>query len=220
MAEFPVLPLFTDALLADCGHLTNEEMGIYIRLLMLMWRSPACRIPNDWPWIERRLGPRAKIEPIIEEFCQRDGNHFSQKRLAREFRYVNDRAQKMSAAAKSRWQKEKDPCKCNAPYPTLPNKIKPPTPKPVDNSENSGREREGFPSQEIGGGGWARADVQRKLGIEALAEAKRNAPGWDVYRLMGLYAEGIGSGRRGPPANLDRAFPAWCLSFTKGKRPS
>lgn len=51
MAEFPSLPLFTDAYIADTQHLTNEEHGVYLRLLMFAWRSPDCALPED----DRRL---------------------------------------------------------------------------------------------------------------------------------------------------------------------
>ncbi len=47
MADFPALPLFTDAYLADCSHLSDAEHGRYLRLLMLVWLSPECRVPND-----------------------------------------------------------------------------------------------------------------------------------------------------------------------------
>jgi len=47
MAEFPALPLWTDAYIADTQHLTNEEHGVYLRLLMFAWRSPDNSLPDD-----------------------------------------------------------------------------------------------------------------------------------------------------------------------------
>src|SRR4051812_21801143 len=55
MAEFPALPLWTDAYLADCGHLSDAEHGRYFLLLMAMWRAPECRLPNDNDWLARRF---------------------------------------------------------------------------------------------------------------------------------------------------------------------
>ena len=116
MAEFPSLPLWTDALLADCHHLTDAEFGRYMRLLILLWRSPDCRVPNDDEWLARRLCRSVEEiisdwRPLIEEFCKNSGNFLTQKRLRREFSYIKDRREKQSARAKARWEKEKDPCR-------------------------------------------------------------------------------------------------------------
>lgn len=45
MAEYPALPLWTDAYEADCSHLSDAEDGCYLRLIIEMWRSRHCRIP-------------------------------------------------------------------------------------------------------------------------------------------------------------------------------
>lgn len=47
MADYAALPLFTDAYMADCSHLSDAEHGRYLLLLMLMWRSPGCRVALD-----------------------------------------------------------------------------------------------------------------------------------------------------------------------------
>lgn len=123
MAEFPALPLWTDAYLADCGHLSDEEHGRYFLLLMAMWRAPECRLPNDDEWLARRFRRTvadivSQFRPLIAEFCQTTGNWITQKRLAREHAYVRARGKKQSDAAKSRWEKEKGACHGNAPTPT------------------------------------------------------------------------------------------------------
>lgn len=47
MAEFPALPLFTDAFIADTTHLTAAQTGAYLMLLICAWRTPDCRLPNN-----------------------------------------------------------------------------------------------------------------------------------------------------------------------------
>lgn len=118
MAEFAALPLFTDSWIADTAHLTRLERGLYCDLLVLMWRSPECRVPNDLDWISRRLrcdeSERRTLELIVAEFCQSTGNWITQKRLAKEFSYVREKSKKQSDRAKSRWDKDKDECHGNA----------------------------------------------------------------------------------------------------------
>jgi len=133
VAEFPALPLFTDAYLADTEHLSDAEHGIYLKILMIMWRSPNCRIPNDDVWIARRLRKTTaevekQVRPLLAEFCQSDGNWITQKRLLKELEWCLNKRKQTSGAAKSRWDKQKDISERNtashrlrnAPYPTLP----------------------------------------------------------------------------------------------------
>ena len=114
MAEFPALPLFTDAITADCSHLTDEEFGRYVRVLILMWRSPACRIPADAQWICKRLRVDALayaqlVQPILQEFCTQDAGFWTQKRLLKEYQYVQALTEKRRKAAASRWSKTQVP---------------------------------------------------------------------------------------------------------------
>lgn len=111
MAEFPALPLWTDALLADAGHLSDAAFGCYLRVLILMWRTPGCRVPNDLEWITERLplSDKVLIHKMIADFCQKDGNWVTQKRLLKEFNYQKKVRQNQSVRAKARWNKEKDP---------------------------------------------------------------------------------------------------------------
>ena len=122
MAKFPHLPLWTDAYMADTLHLTHEEHGLYLMLLMTIWRSPDCKIPNDFEWVKRRLRATDDqmenlVRNLLDEFFTTTGNHITQKRLKEEYEYVKKKAKKNSVSAKSRWQKEKVVCERNAPTP-------------------------------------------------------------------------------------------------------
>lgn len=125
MAEFPALPLFTDALLADTEHLTNEEFGAYIRLLVLIWRNANCRIPAKEEWIMRRLRANSSeynklYKPLVKEFLTSDGNYITQKRLRKEFEYLRRQRQSQSDNANKRWNNNKSSSRGNAPHPTPP----------------------------------------------------------------------------------------------------
>lgn len=130
MAEFAALPLFTDAWVADTAHLTRVERGLYMDLLVLCWRSPECRIPNDLAWIDRKLGCDEEevltLKKLIAEFMSSTGNWLTQKRLKKEFNYIREKRQKFSDWAKLRKNKQKDTSLgnatntdvCSAPTPT------------------------------------------------------------------------------------------------------
>ncbi len=132
MAEFPAMPLFTDAYLADTTHLGEAEHGRYLLMLMHMWRAPNQRFPNDDSWLARKFKQTVewvteKLRPLICEFCQCDGNWITQRRLIREWNYVKKQSRRQSDAAKSRWDKKK-----NLSHGNTPNGIAPtPTPTPT-----------------------------------------------------------------------------------------
>lgn len=137
MAEFPALPLFTDALVADTDHLSDEEFGAYIRMLIMIWRNANCRIPADAVWLMRRLKVNEEkynrlYKPLIAEFFTSTGNYISQKRLLKEFEYLRAARQKHSAAGKARWNKKKEPLNSTAPHPTPTPKKEDAAPAPVD----------------------------------------------------------------------------------------
>lgn len=136
MADFPHLPLFTDAYLADTRHLTTEEHGAYLLLLMEAWRRPECCLPDDDVLLSRLSGLSvqrwAEVKPVVMSFWKRDGRRkvWTQKRLSKERGYVAEKSQSQRDKAVKRWSKtrKKDaaalPTECPADAPT-------PTPTPT-----------------------------------------------------------------------------------------
>lgn len=232
MADFAALPLFTDSLLADTSHLNDEEFGRYMRLLIVTWRSPECRIPNDPAWIAKRLRLDSLqydrlIKPLVAEFFRADADAdadalkwLTQKRLKKEWKYTVEKREKNKAAAKSRWNKDKISCeripkrisKRNAPSPP-PSPLKPPTSFPVAAQP----EKRGAKAEK------GKADaffcIEQHIDDPIRAEAKRAAPGWDLQVLMKTYDEKVNGGELERPFKPRKAFPAWCASWTKGKPP-
>ena len=111
------IPLFPDAYHRDTTHLTTEEHGAYLLLMMAAWGSDDCTLPND----EKRLAALAKmpvakwrkIAPTILELWTIDKGRIFQKRLLKEWHYVQQTRGKRKAAADTRWGKQ-DASKCNA----------------------------------------------------------------------------------------------------------
>ena len=88
MAEFPYLPLWTDAYIADTTHLTNEEHGVYMRLLMAAWRTPDCTLPATDKRLRTIVGMSAdewdQVRETIMEFFTFERGRLIQKRLQKE----------------------------------------------------------------------------------------------------------------------------------------
>jgi uncharacterized protein YdaU (DUF1376 family) len=139
MKKAPALPLFGDAYLADTRHLSLEEHGAYLQLLLIAWRSPDCALPDDDVRLSRMLGITAKrwakLKPSIMAFWTLTDAGWTQKRLLKERQYVSKKSEQNSEAANARWNakslKTKGPnnanasavqCERNAPSPSPKNK--------------------------------------------------------------------------------------------------
>lgn len=114
------IPLFPDAYLRDTTHLTTEEHGAYLLLMMAAWGSEDCTLPHD----EKRLAALTKmsvakwrkIAPTLMEFWSIDKGRLAQKRLSKEWAYVHQKSAKRKDAAKARWDANamQMHSKCNA----------------------------------------------------------------------------------------------------------
>lgn len=131
MAEFPALPLWTDALLGDTYQLTPAEFGAYLRLLIVAWRRPDCDLPNDDAFLGRSVGdPRGwhrLKHKVLSYFTMGSDGLLRQKRLTDERKYLVLRATRSAAggrakALKGRHQTSAKPllneCQMSAPTPT------------------------------------------------------------------------------------------------------
>lgn len=137
MPAAPAIPLFGDSYLADTRHLRLEEHGAYLQLLMIAWRSDGCSLPNDDKRLAQMLGIPAsrwtKLKPSVMSFWRLENGCWTQARLSKERKFVDEKRTKNKQAADHRWSnqtienKEGDGCEritersCerNAPPPTL-----------------------------------------------------------------------------------------------------
>lgn len=106
MAELPILPLKTDALLADTTHMSPAEFGAYCRILFVMWRHGGSLKEDDG-----ELAAIAGLTPVkwqrIKERVMRPmtsaGGSISQKRLTDTWMQVQEVRRKRAEAADRRW---------------------------------------------------------------------------------------------------------------------
>jgi uncharacterized protein YdaU (DUF1376 family) len=106
----PAVPLFPDAYLYDTRHLSLEEHGAYLLLLLAAWRMPDCALPDDDARLARILsisGKRwAKLKPTIMQFWHLENGHWTQKRLLQERRYVAFRSEVNASNSRAYWNGE------------------------------------------------------------------------------------------------------------------
>lgn len=113
MAEFPALPLWTDAYLSDTRHLSCEQHGAYLLLLMEAWRRPSCSLPNDDEVLARlaclNLARWMEIRDVVMAFWKYDGRRkeWHQLRLDDERSYVAKKRSSQRHKAAKRWDKTK-----------------------------------------------------------------------------------------------------------------
>lgn len=108
MAEFPGFTIWTDAYLADTGHLSTLEHGAYLLILFAMWRAGGY-LPND----DRRLArfsrltdaQFSKIRHNMMEFFTVEGDQITQGRLLEELEKARSRSTKASENARAKYRK-------------------------------------------------------------------------------------------------------------------
>lgn len=113
MAEFPALPIFTDAFIADTVHLTAAQTGAYFMLLMVAWRTSDCCLPNDDNQLCRfaRMdkGNWLKNRDIIMSFWHTTPEgRFYQKRLRDERKLAESRRDQAIIAGRASALKRKE----------------------------------------------------------------------------------------------------------------
>ena len=101
------IPLFADAYLADTMHLSTEEHGAYLLMLMAAWRYDDCSLPSDDKKLARVAGlsPRrwGQIKDTILEFWALDGDRIYNARLRKERGYVLQKSESNRENARKRW---------------------------------------------------------------------------------------------------------------------
>ena len=113
MAQSPYIQLCASDYLADTRHLSAEQHGAYLLLIMEAWLRPSCSLPNDDALLSRLccMTPAQwkKNKPTIMAFWTLDKkrNEWTQKRLKKEHKKTIQKKRKASDSAASRWNKTK-----------------------------------------------------------------------------------------------------------------
>lgn len=127
MSAAPFMQLYVGDYLSDTLHLTTEQHGAYLLLLMTMWRADA-RLPNDPVKLARICRVTTKRWPSIwaeiEGFFEVDGEFITNNRLTKEHQKAVSISQKRRDAgekgAEAKALKNHDTLQANADANDLP----------------------------------------------------------------------------------------------------
>src|SRR5262249_108937 len=117
MSTRPWMPLYVGDYMLGTRDLTLEQHGIYLLLLMLAWRRPDGKIPNDEKWIRANLPPmhghtfNSVVRGILNRFFTLVDGQYSNKRLSNEIQNAVKLSSNQSQKANKRWsdyRKNKD----------------------------------------------------------------------------------------------------------------
>lgn len=143
MAEFPALPIWTDAYLADTREFTAAQHGAYFLLMMTAWRTRENGLPDDdeklakWAAMDRRTWLKNK-PTIMAKWCRIDGL-WHQKRLDDERKRAEHvRHCQMQAGLASALKRKEIQSRHVATE--LPTPLQPPSPSPSPSIDSVSKE--------------------------------------------------------------------------------
>lgn len=104
------LPLFGSDYLADTSHLSTEEHGAYLLLMMAAWRQDDCGLPVDDKKLARITGLSVRkwtaIKETILEFWTVENGRIYQPRLLKEWVYACKKSEGNRENARKRWNSQ------------------------------------------------------------------------------------------------------------------
>ena len=100
----PKMNLWIDAFNSDTSFLSDEELGIYFRLIFFAWGREGY-LPDDIDFIASltRNSNKEAIQKILRLYWTKDGDKYYQKRLREEYQRAVEVTEKAKKSAELRW---------------------------------------------------------------------------------------------------------------------
>lgn len=106
MARFDMLPLWTDALVADTASMSHQRFGQYMRLLVAWWRD-GCQAAS-LEHLEDISGVELADLQRLTRFLTETPDGYIQKKLFEVWANQVEKSGKARDAARERWEREKN----------------------------------------------------------------------------------------------------------------
>ena len=93
-----------DNFIADTVNLTNEELGLYFRLLCYAWKNEAT-LPNDMDRLKRicQNADKKMINYILAQYFREEGKTYYSKAQKEEYEWVQEKSVKARESANKRY---------------------------------------------------------------------------------------------------------------------
>ena len=101
--KFPAMQLFTDSFIAETVHLTNEAVGIYIRLICFAWTKHGKPFsqPEAYKICQARLDEEKDIiDLVLKEFFELNSTGYTSKKVLKEYAYLTEKYKVRSEAGR------------------------------------------------------------------------------------------------------------------------
>lgn len=110
MAKLPKMNLFVDAFNSDTVYLSEEELGLYMRMIFYAWTHDAY-LPKDKEIIYclPKKPNDALVDKILKLFWTEDDKGYFQKRMLKEYNYAMEVSFRASENAKKRYATAEPP---------------------------------------------------------------------------------------------------------------
>ena len=102
MAALPYIQLYVSDYLADTMHLTTEEHGAYLLIIMNYWQTGKPVAKNRLAAVARLSNDRwISVEDSLKEMFIDTGTHWQHKRIEADLKMVNEAQEQRSKAGKA-----------------------------------------------------------------------------------------------------------------------
>jgi len=110
MAKLPKMNLFVDAFNSDTVYFSEEELGLYMRMIFYAWTHDAY-LPKDKEIIYclPKKPNDALVDKILKLFWTEDDKGYFQKRMLKEYNYAMEVSNRASENAKKRYATAEPP---------------------------------------------------------------------------------------------------------------
>ena len=215
-----------DALI-DLSELNSEQRGVYIQLINLIYVRNRS-LENDPKYICKHcsMGPK-RCRTIIKQLLEKgkifltEDQKIMQKRCEKELNNINERRKKRSENGKKgageRWETDKKQVDKNGDTiiggmasTNTSQSHSCNTDTSSDGCDQGGDETNvlSLPHRPV-------YDIGEHLSNSARLDAIENSNGMDQQHLIRVYNKRINNRQTEPPNSPDKAYPAWCKSYTK-----